>query len=103
MEAQYPYQAERGLLGDYASIFSGLPLGSEGQSITPISKPSTFGQLAGFGLQAAGMLGGAGTGSILGKLLGMGASSAMGGTGGGIPFNAQRSGAGAMNLGFPTN
>lgn len=94
MEEQYPYASQYGLLSDYANIFAGLPLGSESQAIKPISKPSRLGQLAGFGLQAAGMLGGAGSGSLLSNFaMNMapsffGAPSPMGGFGaGGNIFN----------------
>lgn len=93
-EAQYPYASQYGLLTDYANIFAGLPLGQEGQTIKPISKPSRLGQLAGFGLQAAGILGGAGSGSLLSNLAmnmapkAFGAPSPMGGFGaGGNIFN----------------
>jgi len=67
-EAQYPYASQYGLLSDYANIFAGLPLGSEGQTIRPISKPSRLGQLASIGMQGLGMLGGAGSGSLLSNL-----------------------------------
>lgn len=86
-EAMYPYLSELGLLGDISSLFTSMPLGTEGQTVTPVSKPSTFGQLAGMAMQGAGILGGAGTGSILGQLL-MGGMGGMGGTGGGFARGA---------------
>lgn len=73
-QAQYPYASEYGLLTDYANIFGGLPLGSEGQTVTPINKPSRLGQLASIGLQAAGIAGGASSGSLLTQMI-MGAGS----------------------------
>ena len=71
-EAMYPYLSQLGLLGDVSSLFTSMPLGTQGQSMTPMYKPSPFGQLAGMAMQGAGILGGAGTSSILGSLLGMG-------------------------------
>lgn len=67
-EAQYPYSSQYGLLTDYANIFAGLPLGSEGQTIKPISKPSRLGQLASFGMQGLGMLAGAPSGGLMSNL-----------------------------------
>ena len=69
MEAQYPYLAQRGLLSDYASLFGGVPMGQTGQNITPISKPSPLGQIAGIGLQGLGMVAGAPTGGIMEQII----------------------------------
>lgn len=87
-EGMYPYLSELGLLGDISGLFTSMPLGTEGQTMTPVSKPSPFGQLAGMAMQGAGILGGAGTGSILGSLLMGGMGGGMGGTGGGFAKGA---------------
>ena len=87
-EAMYPYLSQLGLLGDISGLFTSMPLGTEGQTVTPVSKPSPFGQLAGMAMQGAGILGGAGTGSILGQLLMGGMGGGMGGTGGGFAKGA---------------
>lgn len=75
MEAQYPYMSQRGLLGDYAGFFSGMPMGQVGQQITPIHRGSPLAGALGGGLSAmsslAPMLGEGGAMATGGKLAGL--------------------------------
>lgn len=70
MKARYPYESQLGLLSDYANIFAGLPLGQEGQQITPIQRGSRAAGFLGGGLSAI---------SSLAPMLGQGGAMATGG------------------------